>query len=74
MNDAEVMSIIIRWMISEVKNQDYIQKLNIILKGIEGKIFIEEEQSPRFQSIVLFGVNIFPFTINQYREMIGYIK
>lgn len=74
MNDNEVMSIIIKWMISEVKNQDYIQKLDTILKGIEGKSFIEEEQNPRFQSIVLFGVNIFPFTINQYREMIGYIK
>ena len=50
MNDAEVMSIIIRWMISEVKNQDYIQKLIIILKGIEGKIFIEEEKGPLYSS------------------------
>lgn len=74
MNDAEVMTIIVRWMISESKNKEYIGKLNIILNGIEGKKFIEEQKHPRFQSIVIFGTNIFPYRIEDYREMSKLIK
>ena len=69
MNDNEVMVKIIRWMISGVSKKDYIQKLNLIIEGIEGKKFLEEAKHPRFQSIVLFGTNLFPFKIEEYREM-----
>lgn len=72
MNDSEVMSKIIRWMISEIdeeNNIEYISKLKIILSGIENKKFIEENKQPRFQSIVLFGTNLFPYKIEDYRKM-----
>ncbi len=72
--ESEVYCDIIRWMISEVKNKDYIQKLNLIIEGIEGKKHIEETKSPRYMSLVLFGANIFPFTIREYREMSKLIK
>lgn len=72
--ESEIYCDIIRWMISEVKNKDYIRKLNLIIKGIEGKNYIEETKHPRFQSIVLFGTNIFPFSIGEYREMAELIK
>ena len=67
--DNEVMSKIIRWMISEVDKEEYIQKLNIILNGIDGKKHIEERHSPRYLSILLLGTNLFPFSIKYYREM-----
>lgn len=69
MNDNEVMVKIICWMISEVKNEEYIEKLNIILDGIKTTKHIEENKSPAFQSRLLFGMNIFPFRIQEYREM-----
>lgn len=72
--ESEIYCNIIRWMIGEVKNKDYIQKLNLIIEGIEGKNFIEETKHPRFQSIFLFGSNLFPFTIGEYREMSKLIK
>lgn len=72
--DSEIMSKIIKWMISEVNNDLYIQKLNIILQGIDGKKYIEENRQPRFQSIVLFGINLFPFTMAEYRKMSELIK
>lgn len=72
--ESEVYCNIIKWMISEVKNKDCIQKMNLIIEGIEGKNYIEETKHPRFQSLVLFGVNIFPFTIGEYREMSKLIK
>lgn len=72
--ESEIYVSIIRWMIKEVKNKDYIQKLNLIIEGIEGKIYIEETKHPRFQSLILFGTNIFPFTIGEYREMSKLIK
>ena len=68
-SDSEVMTKIIKWMISEVKNKDYIQKLNLIIEGIEGKKFIEETKHPRHLSLVMFGTNLFPFKIEEYREM-----
>ncbi len=74
MNDAEVMSKIIKWMISEAKNKEYIEKLNTILEGIKDKKFMEETKHPRFQSIVMFGVNIFPYKIEDYRKMAELIK
>lgn len=69
MNDAEVMSKIISWMISEVSNAEYIQKLNIMLEKIGGKKYIDEFNHPRHLSIVMFGVNLFPYRIEDYRKM-----
>lgn len=74
MNDAEVMTKIIKWMISEVSSGEYIEKLKTILGGIEGKKYIEENMQPRFQSIVMFGTNLFPFTMEEYRKMSELIK
>lgn len=74
MNDAEVYSIIIKWMILGVTNKSYIDNLNTILKGIENKMFIEETKHPIFQSMVMFGTNIFPYRIEDYREMAELIK
>ncbi len=67
--DNEIYSKIIKWMISESTNKIYIQKLNEILQGIEGKKFIEETKHPRHLSLVMFGTNLFPFKIEEYREM-----
>jgi hypothetical protein len=60
-------------MIYQAKNPEYITSLEIILKGIEGKKYIEETKQPRYMSLVIFGENIFPFKIEQYREMIKLI-
>lgn len=70
MNDNEVMSKIILWMISEATNSEYIEKLKIILSGIENKKHLEEKLHPRYMSIVLLGTNLFPFKIEEYREMV----
>lgn len=67
--ENEVYSKILKWMISESTNKIYIQKLNEILQGIEGKNFIEETKHPRHLSLVMFGTNLFPFKIEEYREM-----
>jgi hypothetical protein len=72
--DSQVYSIIIKWMISESTNPTYIQKLNEILQGIENKNFIEEFKHPRHLSLVMFGTNLFPYRIEQYREMAELIK
>lgn len=69
MSDAEVMSKIIKWMISEVSNTEYIQKLNIMLEKIAGRKYIDEFNHPRHLSIVMFGINLFPYKIEDYREM-----
>jgi len=74
MSDAEVMSKIIKWMISEVSNTEYIQKLNIMLEKIVGQKYIDEFNHPRHLSIVMFGINLFPYRIEDYREMVELIK
>lgn len=74
MNDNEVYSTIIEWMISEAENKEYIEKLNVILLKIKGKKSIEEDEHPRFNSLMIFGFNIFPFSIEQYREMTKLLK
>lgn len=68
-NDNEIYSKIIKWMISESTNKVYIQQLNEMLQGIEGKKHIEEFKHPRHLSLVMFGVNLFPYRIEDYREM-----
>jgi len=72
LNDA--FTIIIKYLISEATNKEYIEKLNIILKGIENKTHVEEFSHPRHVSLVLFGQNLFPFTDNIYIEMGELIK
>jgi len=67
--DSETYSKIIKWMISESTNKVYIQQLNEILQGIENKKYIEEFKHPRHLSLVMFGTNLFPFKIEEYREM-----
>jgi hypothetical protein len=69
MNDSDVMVVIIRWMLSYATNKEYKEKLNIILRGIEGCKHTEEQREPRFQSFLLFGINIFPFSKVEYRLM-----
>jgi len=72
--ESDVYCIIIEWMISEAKNKDYINKLEQILTGVKNQIHIEENRQPRFQSIVLFGINLFPYKTEDYREMAILIK
>lgn len=74
MNDAEVMTKIIEWMISEVSNIEYIQKLNIMVEKLVGQKHIDEFNHPRHLSIVMFGINLFPYKIEDYREMAELIK
>lgn len=69
MTDSEAFTIILKWMMKEVSNAQYKEKLGIILKGVENQKHIEETRQPRYQSIVLFGTNLFPFSPKQYGEM-----
>lgn len=69
MNDNEVMSIIIKYLIAQAKNKKYIAHLEKILGGREGKKHIEQEKSPAHMSILLFGQNIFIFKMEEYRLM-----
>lgn len=66
MNNNEAMTIVLKWMIGQAKNKEYISKLESILHGIEGKKHIEEHNSPKYMSIVFWGYNIFPFTMQEY--------
>lgn len=68
-NDAEVMIKIIDFMLSESFNKRYSEILNKIKVGLVGKKHIDETASPRYQSIVLLGINIFPFSMSEYRKM-----
>jgi hypothetical protein len=70
LNDNQIMEIIIDHMISQVSNKEYIEKLNIILDGIKGKSRIDEIYEPRYQSIILFGFNIFIFKMKEYRLIV----
>lgn len=70
LNDAEVMIEIIKWMISEASNMEYIHKLEIMLERLKGKKHIEEFDNPRYLSIVMFGSNLFPYNMSDYREMV----
>lgn len=74
MNLNDAFSIVIRYMISQVKSKELADKLNIILNGIKDKKHVEEECHPRFQSLILFGKNLFPFSDSQYIEMAELIK
>jgi hypothetical protein len=66
MNNNEAMTIVLKWMIAQAKNKEYISKLESILRGIEGKKNIEEINAPRYMSILFWGYNIFPFTAQEY--------
>jgi hypothetical protein len=69
MNANEAMEIVLNWMIGQARNADYISKLKVILRGIQGKKHIEEENHPRYMSIVFWGYNIFPYTMQEYIMM-----
>lgn len=69
MNDPQVMVKIIKWMISEASNKDYIEILETMLLGVENKTHIEEEKHPRYLSIVLLGTNLFPLKMQEYRRI-----
>ena len=69
LNDNQVMVIILEYLLRDASNKEYIEKLNIILEGIRGKYYIEEHLHPRYQSIILFGTNIFTFKMPEYRAM-----
>ena len=69
MNECDAMTKIIEMMISEVSNKDYKDKLVIMRDKIKDKKHLEELSHPRHLSIVFFGINIFPFSKNDYIEM-----
>lgn len=68
------MVAVLKWMISQVKSKEYINKLNVILAGIDGKSHTEEMCEPRYQSIILFGYNIFPFSKSEYKSMVELLQ
>ena len=74
MNDCEVMTLIVEYLLQDASNPEFKRKLNIILDGLRGRKHIEEERHPRYQSILLFGFNIFPFSIEHYRDMASLLK
>ena len=73
MNLNESFVLVIEYMISECKNKEVIEKFQTIIDGIKNKKFIEETKHPRFQSIDLFGYNLFIFSDNDYIEMAEYL-
>ena len=73
MNLNNAFSIVIKYMISQVKNKEVVDKLNIILEGLKDKKHVEEECHPKFQSFILFGTSIFPLSDRQYIEMAEFI-
>ncbi len=72
LNDA--FCIILDYLIKEASNKEFIEKLNIIKKGIEGFKHVEQERHPKFMSILLFGSNMFPFPDSAYISMAEIIK
>lgn len=69
MDDNQVMVVVLEYLKSQASNSDYIGKLNNIITGISGKKHIEEIDAPSYKSILMFGYNIFSFSIKEYREM-----
>lgn len=74
MNLNDAFSIVITYLINEATNEEYINKLNIILKGIKNKKHLEQFDHPKHQSLILFGHNIFIFTDRDYIQIAELIK
>ena len=75
MTDNDVMVIVIDEILRMFHPSEifYIQ-LKSIRDGIDGKKHIEEQMSPRYRSIELWEVNIFPYDMKEYRKMAEWIK
>jgi len=67
MNDNDVYSTILEWMISRATNKTYIHNLNIMLSKIKNKKHIEEENHPRFQAIQFGYWSLFDLPVEDYR-------
>lgn len=74
MNDNQAFTIVLEYLLQDVSNKEYREKLNSILMGIKDFKTIEEVKHPRYQSILLFGTNIFPFSNTEYRKMAEHIQ
>ena len=69
LSDNDVMIIVINEMKKGITNEIFISFLDDVIRGLSGKTHIEEKDSPRYKSIEKFSINIFPFTMKEYREM-----
>lgn len=74
LSDNEVMVIVIDYLISQSHNHKFIKELKNIRDGIAGKKHIEERLSPSFRSIEVFGINMFTFSMSEYRKVAFEIK
>ena len=63
-----------KYPVSTKIDKDYIHKLNIMLEKLVGQKYINEFNHPRHLSLVMFGINLFPYKIEDYREMAELIK
>lgn len=73
MTDNDVYIIILEDLKRISDNKEYIEGLQSIINGLKGKDHVEEQDSPQFKSVEMWGRNIFPFTIEQYRKMAEWI-
>lgn len=69
LSDNDVMIIVLNEQKKHSTNEIFISFLDDVIRGLSGKTYIEEQDSPRYKSIEKFSVNIFPFTMKEYREM-----
>lgn len=74
MTDNEVYITIIEELIKKSSHKKFKEDLQSIIDGLRGKDHVEEQDSPQYKSIELWGNNIFPFKIEQYRKIAEYIK
>lgn len=74
MNDSQVFTVILEWMISRAKNKTYIRNLNVMLNKIKNKKHIEEQDHPRFQAIQFGYWSLFDLPIETYRDMADEIQ
>jgi hypothetical protein len=68
------MIIVLEYLKKESTNEIFISFLDDVIRGLSGKRHIEEQDSPQYKSIVKFGINIFPFSMREYREMVNEIQ
>ena len=69
LSDNDVMIIVLNEQKKHSTNEIFISFLDDVIRGLDGKTHIEETASPRYKSVLEFSINMFPFSMKEYRDM-----
>ena len=69
LTDNEVYITVLTDLLKVATEKKFIDDMNSIIEGLKGKDHVEEQDRPQYKSVLLWGRNIFPFSIKEYRKM-----